>query len=98
MRIPPVCSRPNISIVAGSSGAVARRLIGIVLETAVAPFVNDVVVTRSGSTLNLNEARSPGLQPAAMSPAGGAHTFSPDLSTTDDEKTRLHSRFVGKNA
>src|SRR4051812_33131273 len=48
-----------------------------------------------GSTWKWTALVSPGVQPAAMSPPGGAQTWLPSLSTTSGENTMPQSTLAG---
>src|SRR5262245_36934428 len=80
---------------AALTGAFGANTIGSVRLTPVAPSANEPSLIASGSTLNLNAVRSPGVQPASTLPPAGAQSLMPCLSTTSSDTTSLQSRFVG---
>ena len=80
---------------AAATGAVATNEVVPVRDTFTPPSVNELGRIASGSTLNVNAETSPGAQAAAMSPPGGAHTWTPCLSTTSGAKARPQVAFVG---
>src|SRR5215475_11318887 len=58
-------------------------------------LIGDAMASVIGSTWKWTALVSPGVQPALMSPPGGAQTWLPSLSTTRSENTMPQSALVG---
>src|SRR5215468_5099800 len=58
-------------------------------------LIGDAMASAIGSTWKRTALVSPGVQPALISPPGGAHTWLPSLSTTSEENTMPQSALVG---
>src|ERR1044071_1332022 len=91
VEVPSVTVMPVID--AGSIDAGARSVIGLVRDWpgSLIPCGRKPI----GSTWKWTALVSPGVQPAVMSPLGGAQTWLPSLSTTLGANTTVHSAPVG---
>src|SRR4051812_21926777 len=85
---------PSVTVMpasdAGSSAAGARSVIAAVSDWP-GSLIAGVGMNASGSTVKWNAAVSPAVQPAVMSPSGGAQTWLPSLSTTLGANATLQS-------